>query len=247
MDSLLVLLIYSIAIVVAALIGAILPLIRNWSSLQLHLFTALSAGVFIGAAFLHMIPDAMEMTSTHSALLFVLIGFIFILFAERVIMHSHAKECVEVCEHDHMLTGFTAFFGLMIHSIIAGIGLGVAVLVEPTLGVIVFAAIMAHESIELFSLSTVFKLARFENKKIFAFVIPLSLMKPAGAWIAILTFEIVAKIELGIPLALAAGTFLYVGICDLLPEAFHEEKKRYSGFILVLTGIAIMYAIGLFI
>jgi len=135
----------------------------------------------------------------------------------------------------------------MIHSIIAGIGLGVAVLVEPTLGVIVFAAIMAHESIELFSLSTVFKLARFENKKIFAFVIPLSLMKPAGAWIAILTFEIVAKIELGIPLALAAGTFLYVGICDLLPEAFHEEKKRYSGFILVLTGIAIMYAIGLFI
>ncbi|MDH7507768.1 MAG: ZIP family metal transporter [Methanomassiliicoccales archaeon] len=247
MDSLLILLIYSIAITVAALLGGILPLIRNWTSLQLHLFTAFSAGVFVGAAFLHMIPDAMEMAGANSALLFVLIGFIFILFAERVIMHSHARECVEGCEHDHMLTGFTAFFGLLIHSLVAGIGLGIAVLVEPTLGVIVFAAIMAHESIELFSLSTVFKLARFENKKIFAYLTPLSLTKPAGAWIAVLAFEIIAKIELGIPLALAAGTFLYVGICDLLPEAFHEEKKRYSGFILVLIGIAIMYALGLFI
>ncbi len=247
MDALVLLLIYSVAIVAAAIVGGALPLVGRWNSTQLHLFTAFSAGVFIGAAFLHMIPDAIGSMSVTSALGLVLVGFVVVLLAERVIFYGHREECQEECEHKHLLTGFSAFVGLVVHSIIAGVGLGVAVLIEPELGVIVFLAIMAHESVELFSLSTVFRLAGFERKKTLAYVGALSLMKPLGAWAAVLAIDRMSGIELGVPLALAAGTFLYVGMYDLLPESFHEEKKRFSGFLAVMLGIAVMYAVGLVI
>jgi zinc transporter 9 len=71
--------------------------------------------------------------------------------------------------------------------------------------------------------------------------------KPIFAWIAVVAMDLLYGIELGIPLALAAGTFLYVGIYDLLPESFTEEKKRYSVFVTIIIGVAVMYGAGLLI
>ena len=47
----------------------------------------------------------------------------------------------------------------------------------------------------------------------------------------------------GIPLAFAAGTFMYVALCDILPEAFHRKKQDLQSFGLVILGIAIVLAI----
>lgn len=247
LHQLLLLLIFTLAIIGVAFIGGILPLLKNWSSVQLHLFTGFSAGVFIGAAFLHMIPDAIDLMETGTALAFVLVGFVIVLLAERVVFYEHREECTEECEHEHLLTGVTAFIGLMVHSAIAGLSLGVAVVVDQTLGMIVFLAIIAHEGVEVFSLSTVFRLAGLKKKKILVYVGMLASVKPIFAWIAVVAMDLVSGIELGIPLALAAGTFLYVGIYDLLPESFTEEKKRYSGFVTVIIGVAVMYGAGLLI
>ncbi|MDD1768415.1 MAG: ZIP family metal transporter [Methanomassiliicoccales archaeon] len=247
MHQLLLLLIFSVAIIAAAFIGGLLPLLRNWSSVQLHLFTGFSAGVFIGAAFLHMIPDAVDLMEAGAALAMVLVGFVVVLLAERVVFYEHREECKDECEHKHLLTGVTAFIGLSVHSAIAGLSLGVAVVIDQTLGMIVFFAIIAHEGVELFSLSTVFRLAGLPRKKILAYVGMLASVKPVFAWVAILAMDLISGIELGLPLALAAGTFLYVGIYDLLPESFTEEKKRYSVFAAVIVGVLAMYGAGLII
>lgn len=43
------------------------------------------------------------------------------------------------------------------------------------------------------------------------------------------------------PMAVAGGTLKYIGIYDLLPEAFHEKHDQYRPFVLVVLGIAAMY------
>lgn len=241
-------LIYSVAIVLTAIIGGVLPLIRKWSSVQLHLFTGLSAGVFIGAAFIHMIPDAVGMMDPGGALGLVLLGFVIVLLAERVLFYEHKEECEGAeCEHKHLLTGVAAFFGLSVHSAVAGLGLGVAVVLDEALGLVVFLAIIAHEAVELFSLSTVFRLADQPRRKTMGYVVALALVKPVFAWIAVAAMDLVSGIELGVPLAIAAGTFLYVGAYDLLPESFTGERSRYSVFLAVAVGVLVMYAVGLVI
>lgn len=247
LHQLLLLLVFSLAIIGVALVGGVLPLLRNWSSVQLHLFTGFSAGVFIGAAFFHMIPDSIDLVESGTALALVLLGFVVVLLAERVVFYEHKEECEEECEHEHLLTGVTAFIGLSVHSAIAGLSLGVAVIVDQTLGMIVFLAIIAHEGVELFSLSTVFRLAAVQRRKILVYVGLLASIKPLFAWIAVLTMDLISGIGLGIPLALAAGTFLYVGIYDLLPESFTDERKRYSVFVAVIIGMAVMFGVGLVI
>ncbi len=248
MDIVFLLIIYSIAILAISLVGGVLPFLRDWTSVQLHLFTGFSAGVFISASLLTMIPEAVSTSNAKDALTMVLLAFIVVLFIERVILYQHRdtyKEEEEECEHDHLITSTTAFVGLSVHAAVDGFLLGAAAYEDPAIGIIVFLAILAHKGIEVFSLSTTFRLAGFNWKRGLTWVLVFALISPVAAWISIPFIQFLGTIELGIPLALAGGTFLYVGIYDLLPEAFHLEEKRYSAYLAVILGILTMYLIGL--
>lgn len=60
MSTLVELAVYILAIIIISLIGGALPYLRKWSSSNLHYFVAISAGVFIGASFLILIPEAIN-------------------------------------------------------------------------------------------------------------------------------------------------------------------------------------------
>jgi zinc transporter ZupT len=119
----------------------------------------------------------------------------------------------------------------------------VAAMLEAEVGAILFTAIVAHKGIEVMALATTFKLADFSTKRSMGMVAAFSLLVPAAAFAAVPLIDLMESIEVGFPLALAAGTFLYVGICDLLPEAFHLEKRGYRAFLMIVLGIALMYVI----
>lgn len=245
MEPLLLLLAYTIMIVIVSLIGGSLPLLRRWNSGQLHLMTALSAGVFIGATFLILIPDAVEVMDAGEALMLVMVGFVAILFIEVVLEHRHQEECDEhTSDHQHSLTSTTAFVGLSVHSAMDGFALGVAVVMSQEIGTVVIMAILAHKAIDVFSLSTTFRLADIEKKRALRFIILFSLITPLAAAVAFPFIDWLQGLEVGIPLALAGGTFMYVGIYDLLPEAFHVEHSGYKALTLVIVGILLMYILG---
>jgi zinc transporter ZupT len=247
MEPIVLLLIFSALIILVSLVGGSLPLIWKWSSSQLHMMTALSAGVFIGATFLILMPEAVESMVAEEALLLVMVGFVTILFFEIVLEHRHQEECGEhehTSDHQHVLTSTTAFVGLSIHSVMDGFALGVAVVLGEEIGTIVFLAILAHKAIDVFSLTTTFRLAEIERRTAIKFMVLFSLITPVAAAIAFPFIDWLQEIEVGVPLALAAGTFMYVGIYDLLPEAFHEEHEQYRSFALVVLGIGAMYLLG---
>jgi zinc transporter ZupT len=245
MDSLLTLIVYSVLIVIISVIGGILPLIRDWSPRQLRLFTGFSAGVFIGATFLILIPDAAEAMNPGDALFLVMIGFVILLAVEIVLHRRHQQACEgHNVQHEHLLTCTTAFIGLGVHSAMDGFALGVAVIVNQEIGVIVFLAIMVHKAIDVFSLSTTFCLAELSRKRSLISIGLFSLITPLAALASIPLLDWLKTLDVGIPLALAGGTFLYVGLLDLLPEALEEQDDNYKIFVLVVLGIAVMYILG---
>jgi zinc and cadmium transporter len=64
MSSIFWLFAYSVSILLFSLIGGFLPLLRRPSHTRLQLYLSLSAGVMLGAAFFHLMPDAMEMAGS---------------------------------------------------------------------------------------------------------------------------------------------------------------------------------------
>ena len=238
------LILYTVGIFTIAIVGALPPLFRKWSDRQLHLFIAFGAGVFLGAIFLHLLPDAMAEDTTNMASAMVLLGFLFILLVERTLLRSHKLHCDEACVHRHEMVGITAFIGLSVHSLTAGFALGVG-MTDPELGLIIFIAIIAHKATAAFSLSTIFCLAEFSRKKTLILILSFSLMTPLGAVISLPFISSLKDLSLAIPTGLTAGTFLYVATMDLLPEAFHSDKERVSTFVWLISGVFIMLLIKL--
>ncbi len=238
------LILYTIGIFTIALIGALPPLFKKWSDRQLHLFIAFGAGVFLGAIFLHLLPDAMAEGTSKTASGMVLLGFLIILLVERTLLRSHKLHCDNVCAHRHEMVGITAFIGLSVHSLTAGFALGVG-MIDPELGLIIFIAIIAHKATAAFSLSTMFRLAEFSKKKTLSLILSFSVRTPIGALISLPFISSLEDISLAIPTGLTAGTFLYVATLDLLPEAFHSDRERVSTFVWLILGVFVMLLIKL--
>ena len=225
---------YLIATFLAAMTGAVFPFARTWTERQLHLFIALAAGVFLGVAFLHILPRV-------SASPMILVGFLGVLLIERVLLSQHERSCGHGCGHEHAVIGYAAMIGLTIHSIADGLSLGVG-MADPQLGLPVFIAIVSHKVIDGFSLGTVFRLAQFGTRRSILLLLLFSAVTPLAALMPLAISSHLTALEIRIPVALAAGTFLYVATCDLVPEAFHDNRGRIGSFIALLAGIAFMFA-----
>ncbi len=257
---------YAGAILAGAVAGGALPLMgRHRRSDALLSF---SAGVMLGAAFFHMLPEAVEGAGLR-ALPFVLVGFLFLFLIERFVLihvcaepgpslglladpppppeslrehasHDHAHD-VTGCEVHTM--GLAAFVGLSLHTIIDGFALGAANS-QPTLGLLVFIAILAHKVPSSFSLSAILRAEGYGRGKALAMNGTFALMVPLGA-LLYLGLRGLVRTESFTPLALAAsgGTFLHLSLSDLLPDLHRRGVAKWKVSAALLSGVAVMWAL----
>ena len=61
-----------------------------------------------------------------------------------------------------------------------------------------------------------------------------------GEVISLPLIHTLSEVHITIPTALAAGTFIYMATMDLLPEAFHDTRKRLGPFVALSGGILVM-------
>ncbi|UCD38362.1 MAG: ZIP family metal transporter [Fidelibacterota bacterium] len=229
-------------ILLAAVLGAIPPLLRRWSDRQLHLFLAFGAGVFLGAVFFHLIPETIAAQPDLLTNFMLLNGFMVALFVERVLVRHVHHDCDDEAGHRHQVVGLSAFIGLSIHSLLSGFALGTSFF-TPQLALVIFLAIVSHKSVAAFSLATVFRLSDIPLRRSLVLLTVFALCTPVGALLSLPLLNTLSEIHLTIPTALAAGTFIYVATMDLLPEAFHDTRKRLATFIALSIGIFIMLGI----
>ncbi len=229
------------AIALVAFLGGALPLVVRWTDRRLHAALALSTGIFLGAVFLHVLPElpaaAADGLEPLALWAFVLVGVLAVYFAETLFLHAHHDH--ELPDQHHRAVGWAALFGLSVHSLTAGVGLAFAAR-SPALGPPMFLAILAHKGFEAFSLASVFQLGKFPRRAIVLLIALFSLMTPIGFVAGDLLSGWLAGAGLAIAVALAAGSFLYVCLCELLPEVFHDREDGALKVALLLAGIGVM-------
>lgn len=233
----------SLAIIfAAAVIGAIPPLLGKWNNRQLHLFIAFGAGVFIGAVFFHLIPEAMTGSPDILTNFMVLTGFMIVLIVDRLIVPRLSAASADEGVNRHLAVSLSAFAGLSIHSLVAGFSLG-AGLVSPQVAFVIVLAIISHKTIAAFSLATMLRLSNIPLKRSILLLAVFSSLTPIGALVSYFMFTTFNEAHYAIPTALAAGSFLYVASMNMLPEAFHYSESRLGPLLALSAGIAVMIAI----
>jgi zinc and cadmium transporter len=262
---------YTGAILLGALAGGALPLFATVRRSDLLL--SFSAGVMLGAAFFHMLPEAVERGGT-AVIPFVVGGFLVLYLAERFVL-------VHVCaepgpnrrlstagaplphhedEHDHEhhghadpdgtgcdvhTLGMAAWLGMSAHTLVDGFALGAAS-VTPGLGVLVFIAILAHKVPNSFSLSAILLSEGYSRGRAVLMNAAFALMVPVGAGLYILVRELVHVDRFtAVALAASAGTFLHLSLSDILPDLHRRGASRWRLSASLVVGVAVMGALTL--
>ncbi|MCH2101685.1 MAG: ZIP family metal transporter [Planctomycetes bacterium] len=177
--------------------------------------------------------------------IFVLVGILAVYLIESLLLPRHDHACAsEQSGHQgdlsrHRAVGYAALVGLIIHAFTAGLSLSAAG-TDRAIGAAIFFAICAHKAFEGFSLATIFLLAEQPLKRIVLMLVVFSLVTPAGMLIGHGLMDVLEARGIGIAAALAAGTFLYVSLCELLPEVFHRREAIAMRSFLLIVGIALM-------
>ena len=224
-----------LALALVSLAGALPPLSRRWSAGGLHLFAALSAGILLGTVFLHLLPEMAEESSEMGSgpWYAALGGFLGLFLLEKVWLRG---ERGPRGADRHTIVWLAAFVGLSVHALAEGLGLSALSNDPARLGVLLLP-ILWHKFTETFSLSTVMRLGSVGARRGLALLFLFACVTPAG----LLLGGEIASSSTGARAwmtGFASGTFLYVAVCDLLPEVFHDLDRRRYRVLWLLLGVA---------
>ncbi len=256
METAITFVIYTVALLGVSLLGAYTPYIKKLSDNQIHLLIAMSAGIFLGILFFLLLPEAIHECSegdikTTYMMITVLAGFLVILLVDVLMKHFHMAGCTCEChadQHRHRIGSLSAFIGLSVHAFVDGLVLAAGLLADSNIGWLALAGMCIHKYVVLFSLSSTFLLSDEDKRTIMKYLISFSLITPIGAVISFLILNgVTVEGVVGLPLAFSAGTFMYVAMCDMLPEAFHRKNQDLKSFIFLSIGIIIAAAVFLLI
>jgi zinc and cadmium transporter len=223
-----------------SLIGIVTLLFKN-KSLDKVFFVLVSfaTGSMLGAAFLDLMPEAIEKSSAGKASGSVLVGIIMFFLMEKFLYwyHCHEGEC-----DVHQFT-YLNLFGDGLHNFLDGVIIAAAFLGSTSLGVITTLAIVLHEIPQELGDFGVLVYGGFSRTKALVCNFLTALTSVAGAVVAYFFLD---KIEGLTPLMIgvAAGGFIYISCTDLIPELNKQRKVSSSiqQFILILLGIGVILA-----
>ncbi|ELR18131.1 metal cation transporter, ZIP subfamily protein [Acanthamoeba castellanii str. Neff] len=172
--------------------------------------------------------------------------------------HEHKKLVAETADghHHHHINVSTSYplvpyilaLVLSVHSVIEGMALGIGTNAEQT--VILIIALASHKWIEAFAFSTSFVKEGVPVRRWIGILLMYSLMTPLGITGGIFLSDYLsgdnAILAEAIMESLAAGSFLYVSLVDIICEEFNEpgpRRKRYPLFASMLLGIALIIGV----
>lgn len=219
---------------------------------QLQFGDAIANGVFIGTALFHLFPDAasgfesiaIKLAYTYSLLL-ILFTYIILLILDRLTSQRYVEKNIYI---KTWLLSVT----ISIHALITGITLGIAD--SLTIVSILSIAIIAHKGFESFAL--VVKLHHYLQKQHQLIIVLLlfSLVTPTGIILGMLVNTLlksnVNSLLTACFSALAAGTFLFIGLSHSHHKVYRKEidsYRRYPQVLATLAGMALMAVLAIWI
>ena len=238
--NLLYALIASIIVSLISLIGIVALLIREDLLRKAIIFmVAFAAGGLIGGAFLDLIPEAAVYIKDITHLfLYVIAGYMLFFIIEK---YLHWRHCHEADCKYHRFT-YMNIIGDIVHNFSDGLIIGAVFLLDVKVGVATTLAIIIHEIPHELGNFTVLVYGGFSKTKALFFNFLSSLFAVAGT---IAGYYLAIKVGhfAYILLPLAAGGFIYIASCDLIPELHKEEDGKKSALIMVtfIAGILLMY------
>lgn len=237
--------------VLAASVYLLLPEKSRQQSLP-HL-VSFAIGALLGAAFLGLLPHALmgeSVTDVHDVTLTVLIGLLSFFLLEKLVLwrHCHHGEC-EVHspdehshDHNHGASGTLVLIGDGVHNFVDGVLIAAAFITDTHLGIVTALAVAAHEIPQEVGDFAILLHSGFSRAKALLFNILSSMTTVLGGLLAYYSLSSVLHIVPYV-LAIAASSFIYVAVADLIPTLHKRVSARdsFQQVALISAGVLVIF------
>lgn len=181
-----------------------------------------SVGVLLAAAFLNILPEAAQQLPFHEVGATVLAGILLFFALEKTALwrHDHALQRATAAPHP---AGLMIVLGDGLHNFVDGVLIAAAFLHDPALGVATTAAVIAHEIPQEVGDFMVLLATGYSRQRALLLNAVSGSAAVAGGLLGYLALQ---GVQGAIPylLALAAASFIYIAVADLVP-ALQKHRK----------------------
>lgn len=239
MSPLAIKIIAGVSIFGIAIVGGMIPILvarQQASRRYLSLGNALAGGIFLGVGFVHLLPEADEalrnLVDYPLAPLLAALGVGLLLLIDRVVLEGRNSMLGQEDERTRPpFYAFVLLIVLSVHSIIAGMALGLQP--EAAAALVVMLGILFHKGSAAFALIVTAHSAG--NRKLWQTLWLFSVMTPLGIVFGTVAGQVfegrTALIFEGSFNAIAAGTFIYVAVMDVLDAEMSRERDRIAHYV----------------
>jgi zinc and cadmium transporter len=237
-------------------LGALLPaavvlfISDGWRQRVMPYLLSYATGTMLATAIIGLIPEALEHISIYEVGISILAGLVLSFVLEWTVIwrHSHGDQSEGHVDdhghgHDHAhgmekKTGMLILIGDAVHNVADGIAIGAACVASPGLGLVTTLAVLGHEVPQELSDFTILLSSGFSRWKAFFW----NTLSGMGTLVGVVAaYGGLAYAEAIVPYALsvAAASFLYIGLADLVP-GLHGRMGAAKGvwqFAMMIAGM----------
>lgn len=211
---------------------------------RIGMLISYAIGALLGAAFLEILPHALEHGEPHRIAGTILFGILVFFVLEKLVLwrHCHHDHCEAHEAHapanDHGRSGLLILVGDTFHNFVDGILIAAAFVDSTQLGIVVALAIIAHEIPQEVGDYLILLHSGYSRMRALVFNLLSSLATLVGAMLA---YFALSELNGWIPslLALAFASMIYVAVADLIPSLHKRTELRATIQQVLLIGLGI--------
>ena len=181
-----------------------------------------AAGLMTAIICFELIPESLEIISIGICIIGILLGIVSMIICDRFITNKK-----KIKYNSLLKTGMIIGIGLTIHNFPEGLAIGSGFEVSKELGLSLAIAIAIHDFPEGISMAVPMSKGGLDKIKVIILTAVSGITTGLGALFGAIIGNISVKL-IGISLAFAAGTMLYITSCELIPESNRLYKGRFS-------------------
>lgn len=232
-------------------LGALLPaclvlfIPDGWRQRAMPYLLSYATGAMLATAVIGLIPEALERISIEEVGISLLCGLVLFFLLEWAIVWRHAHgmddEHGDPSIQNHPMekkTGMLILIGDAVHNCADGIAIGTACVASPGLGLVTTLAVLGHEVPQELSDFTILISSGFSRAKALLW----NTLSGLGTLVGVVgAYGWLAYAEPVVPYALsiAAASFLYIGLADMVP-GLHGRVGTAKGvwqFVMMVVGM----------
>ena len=222
-------------------------------------------GALLGAALLALLPHAMTISNDvdlHDLGLTLLIGLLSFFLLEKMVLwrHCHSSHCEvhSACEitssektsnesggshqHEKNASGSLIIIGDAVHNLVDGVLIAAAFMTDIDLGIVTALAVATHEIPQEIGDFAILLNNGYSRGRALFFNILASLATVVGA---VITYYSLQSMQGALPyiLAIAASSFIYIAVADLIPGLHKKTELRETlqQITLIAFGVTTIY------